>query len=101
MFEGWDIFVAQTPLLPASHPLFFTSPWTASANILMLDEKRVIVEASEETTIKAFEDWGFKPIKVPFRHFLPFGGSFHCSSCDIRRTGTLEDYFPDFEEDSS
>lgn len=37
MFKGWDIFVAQTPLLPASHPLFFTSPWTASCNIIMLD----------------------------------------------------------------
>jgi glycine amidinotransferase len=37
MFKGWDIFVAQTPLLPPSHPLFFTSPWTASCNIVMLD----------------------------------------------------------------
>ena len=37
MFKGWDIFIAQTPLLPAEHPLFFTSPWTASCNIIMLD----------------------------------------------------------------
>ena len=37
MFRGWDVFVAKKPMLPASHPLFFTSPWTASCNIIMLD----------------------------------------------------------------
>ena len=37
MFKGWDIFIAQTPLLSLDHPLFFTSPWTASCNIIMLD----------------------------------------------------------------
>lgn len=37
MFKGWDIFVAQTPMLSPEHPLFFTSPWTASCNIIMLD----------------------------------------------------------------
>jgi glycine amidinotransferase len=37
MFRGWDIFIAQTPLLSPDHPLFFTSPWTASCNIIMLD----------------------------------------------------------------
>lgn len=93
MFKGWDIFFAQTPMLSADHPLFFTSPWTASCNIIMLDHKRVCVEAHEETTIKAFKDWGFTPVLVPFRHFLPFGGSFHCATVDIRRKGELQSYF--------
>ncbi len=43
--------------------------------------------------MKRFEEWGFHPIPVPFRHFLPFGGSFHCASCDVRRAGVLESYF--------
>lgn len=64
MFKGWDVFMAQTPILPDTHPLYFTSPWTASCNVIMLDEQRVVVEASEEPTIKAFERWGFKTIKV-------------------------------------
>jgi glycine amidinotransferase len=42
MFKGWDIFVAQTPMLPETHPLFFTSPWTASCNIIMLDHVRAL-----------------------------------------------------------
>lgn len=37
MFKGWDIFIAKSPMLSPNHPLFFTSPWTASCNILMLD----------------------------------------------------------------
>lgn len=37
MFKGWDIFFAKPPMLSPSHPLFFTSPWTASCNILMID----------------------------------------------------------------
>ncbi|CAM9830191.1 unnamed protein product, partial [Ectocarpus sp. 4 AP-2014] len=93
MFKGWDIFVAESPVLPESHPLYFTSPWTASCNVLLLDEKRVVCEASEEPTIRKFKEWGFDVIKVPFRHFLPFGGSFHCATCDVRRTGTLQSYF--------
>eukprot|EP00953_Heterococcus_sp_UTEX-ZZ885_P042186 21463-Heterococcus_DN1.PRE.6 len=83
MFKGWEVFVAEKPILPDSHPLFFTSPWTASCNILLIDEKRVLVEASETPTIEAFKRWGFTPIPVPFRHFLPFGGSFHCATCDL------------------
>lgn len=93
MFKGWDIFIAKTPMLSPDHRLFFTSPWTASCNIIMLDHERVVVEAHETETIKAFEEWGFKPVLVPFRNFLPFGGSFHCATCDIRRKGELQSYF--------
>jgi hypothetical protein len=32
-----------------------------------------VVEAHEQTTIDAFKSWGFKPVLVPFRNFLPFG----------------------------
>jgi len=93
MFRGWDVFIAETPMLSPDHPLFFTSPWTASCNVIMLDHNRVVVEAHETNTIKKFEDWGFKVVKVPFRNFLPFGGSFHCATVDVRRTGELQSYF--------
>lgn len=64
MFKGWDVFVAESPILPESHPLYFTSPWTASCNVLLLDEKRVVCEASEEPTIRKFEEWGFDVVRV-------------------------------------
>lgn len=97
-FKGWDVFIAPTPMLPANHPLYFTSPWTATANVLLLGENRVLVEAQETETMKAFESWGFKPIPIPFRNFLPLGGSFHCATCDVRRAGSLKSYLGDFDE---
>ena len=93
MFKGWDVFIAPTPQLPSDHPLYFTSPWTATCNVLILGPGRVIVEAHEKEAQQAFREWGFEVIPVPFRNFIPFGGSFHCATCDIRRTGTLESYF--------
>ena len=93
MFKGWDVLVAPEPELSASHPLFFTSPWTATCNVLVVRPGTVIVEAHEKRAQQAFKDWGFEVIPVPFRNFMPFGGSFHCATCDVRRKGSLQSYF--------
>ena len=63
--RGWDILVAPPPC-NVSDNIFFrmfsmTSRWI-SMNVLMLDEERVIVEKSQEPTIAALKEWGFKPI---------------------------------------
>jgi glycine amidinotransferase len=58
----------------------------------MLDEKRVIVERSQERFIRMLEDWGFDPIPLPFRSYYAFGGGFHCATADIRRAGPLRSY---------
>jgi glycine amidinotransferase len=68
------------------------SPWI-SVNVLALDEKRVIVEQTQGSLIKALAGWGFEPIPCPFANYAPFGGSFHCATLDIRRRGTLASYF--------
>ena len=52
-----------------------------------------MVEEQQTSLIKAFKDWGFEPIPCPFIDFVPFGGSFHCATLDVRRRGTLESYF--------
>ncbi|KAJ9465676.1 Inosamine-phosphate amidinotransferase 1 [Diplonema papillatum] len=93
-FKDWDVLLAPTPTVPSSVPLYFTSPWTATANVLMLDDKKVIVEANEAEAIARFKEWGFLPIPVPFRSFLPFGGSFHCATCDVRRKGSFRQILP-------
>ena len=92
MFRSWEILKAPEPCMPESHPLYMTSRWI-SMNILMLDEERVFVEKGEESIIRAFKQWGFKPITCSFRNFNTFGGSFHCATADIRRRGTLQSYF--------
>ncbi len=48
---GWDVIVPPEPLVPDSHPLWMSSKWL-SMNVLMLDEKRVLVDKNETSTIK-------------------------------------------------
>jgi glycine amidinotransferase len=92
IFKDWDVMHAPAPVIPDSHPLYMTSKWI-NMNILMLDEKRVIVERQDEPMIVAMKKWGFTPILCNFRHFNSFGGSFHCATLDVRRHGKLESYF--------
>ena len=73
-------------------PLYRAFEWL-HINVLMLDEKRIIVEKQEEPFIAQLKDWGFTPIPVAFRHNHLKGGGFHCATVDVRRRGTLQSYF--------
>ncbi|XP_038668886.1 glycine amidinotransferase, mitochondrial [Scyliorhinus canicula] len=89
---GWTIVAPPSPLMPDDHPLWMGSKWL-SMNVLMLDEKRVMVQKNETTIQKMFEKLGIKTIKVNISHANSLGGSFHCWTCDIRRRGSLQSYF--------
>jgi glycine amidinotransferase len=97
IFKGWDVFHAPKPIIPDEHTLYMTSKWI-NMNVLMLDERRVIVERQDEPMITALRKWGFTPIPCNFRNFNSFGGSFHCATLDVRRRGGLDSYFPDVNE---
>jgi glycine amidinotransferase len=92
MFASWDILIAPEPNAVPWRIPSMCSRWL-SINVLMLDEKRVIVERSQESLIKKLEDWGFEPIPCSFANYAPFGGSFHCATLDVRRRGQLQSYF--------
>ena len=77
----------------STYPCLTSSPWTAVVNVLLLGDRRVVCEASQLPTIEFFEQIGYRVIRCPFMHFLPFGGSFHCATTDVRRRGGLESYF--------
>ncbi|OXB63265.1 hypothetical protein ASZ78_011214 [Callipepla squamata] len=89
---GWTVIHPPVPLIPDDHPLWMSSKWL-SMNVLMLDEKRVMVDANETSIQKMFENLGISTIKVNIRHANSLGGGFHCWTCDIRRRGTLQSYF--------
>jgi len=63
-----------------------------NVNVLMLDEERVIVSKGEDNLIRAFKDWGFKPIEFNFYFFESIAGGLHCATLDIRRRDNLESY---------
>lgn len=88
---GWDLVEAAFPTTPNTWNLPIASKWI-SMNLLSIDTERIIVERQEEPTQKLLKDLGFKVIPVDFRHVYSFGGSFHCTTCDIRRDGQLESY---------
>jgi glycine amidinotransferase len=92
IFRSWEVLVAPQPVSTATNPINTISGW-ANMNVLMLDEKRVIVEKSQEPMISALKKWGFTPLPCAFEAYYPFGGSFHCAILDIRRRGSLKSYF--------
>jgi glycine amidinotransferase len=94
ILKRWDVLVAPKPDPTDDWMAKFSmcSPWT-SINVLMLDHRRVIADASQPTLLRALKDWGFDPLPLPFLAYGLFGGAFHCATLDTRRYGGLEDYF--------
>ena len=90
--EQWEIFECPEPIVSGWQKKMPVSQFI-NMNFLMLDEERVVVEQSQVHTIKAFKEWGFKPIPCPFFNYYIFGGSFHCATLDVRRKGHLQSYF--------
>lgn len=43
--------------------------------------------------MKELQRWGIESIGLPMRQSRTLSGGFHCVTLDVRRKGTLEDYF--------
>ena len=95
IFEAndWQILDAAPPAHNQPPPLCYSSVWL-SMNVLALDSKTVVVEASEVYQQEQLDELGFEVIPVPFRGAYPFGGGLHCATGDVLRRGDCEDYFP-------
>lgn len=94
VLKSWDVLVAPRPdpSEGVMAKISMCSPWT-SINVLSITEKKVVVERTQPTLIKALKDWGFEPIPCDFLSYGPFGGAFHCATLDVRRRGGLQSYF--------
>ena len=68
---GWKVIHPPKPVIPDSHPLWMSSKWL-SMNVLMLDEKRVVVDKNEIPTIKVSANHS---ICVIYRVILELGKS--------------------------
>jgi glycine amidinotransferase len=86
----WKLIDAPRPV-PRSRSLLMSSDWI-SINVLMLDEKRAVVDLAEQPLIECLRRNGFETIATSLNAFNAFGGSFHCATLDIRREGELESY---------
>ncbi len=95
LFEtnGWEILKAPKTVRSGKGPLECCSLWL-NMNLLVLDPKTVCVEASETPIQELLDKYDFEVIPVPLYDVAAFGGGLHCSTADVQRVGSLEDYFP-------
>lgn len=64
-------------------------------NMLVIDEKNVVVLAYDETVCRHIENLDMTAHVVDFRTRGFWDGGLHCLTVDIFRTGKLEDYWPE------
>ena len=97
IFEKWDkIWFKDVNINPTTE----TGPGSISPcspyigmNILSVDPNTVIVGKDQINLTRVLEKEGFNVIHVRMRHAQTLSGGLHCATLDLRRRGTLEDYF--------
>jgi glycine amidinotransferase len=94
--NGWEMIEAARPARHTGAGLRTVSNWI-SMNIFNIDPETIICEERQEPLIKLLEALGFRIIAIPFQEVYSFGGSVHCCTVDIRRSGGLESYFPNLD----
>jgi len=106
--EAWELFeINDWDLVPAAEPTHhyqncaivggdaeFDGPSWISMNTLSLGPNTICVEAHETRFIDQLTDLGLEVIPIPYDKVFAFGGELHCTTLDVCREGSLEDYFP-------
>ncbi len=95
-FRRWDFIVAperkKYPFPSYKDHNFSLSSKFLDMNILSINESTVVVNSLYPELIKKLEHRGFNVVPVRHRHGQLFGGSFHCFTLDVRRSGKLQSY---------
>jgi hypothetical protein len=66
-------------------------------NMLVINEKNVIVNNYNKQVFDALERYGVTPHICNFRHRYFWDGGLHCITADLDREGEMKDYFPERE----
>jgi hypothetical protein len=64
-------------------------------NMLVINEKNVIVNNYNKQVFDALERYGVTPHICNFRHRYFWDGGLHCITSDLDREGEMNDYFPE------
>lgn len=96
VFEKWDkIWFKDVNINPTTE----TGPGSISPcspyigmNILSIDPNTVIVGEDQINLTRVLEKQGFDVVHVKMRHAQTLSGGLHCTTLDLRRKGSLEDY---------
>jgi glycine amidinotransferase len=94
IFAKWDKIwfkdcVAQSNCVPGHHAP--CSPYIGM-NILSVNPNTIICDDQQAPLMRELEKWGITCVPIRFRHAMALAGGMHCTTLDLRRRGTLEDY---------
>ena len=90
-----DQSVIDTVQTWMSHWTGYVEETVFDVNMLIIDPKNVMVFNYNKQVFDALDRYGITPHIVPFRHRYFWDGGIHCVTCDLHRSGTKQDYFPD------
>jgi N-dimethylarginine dimethylaminohydrolase len=97
IFESWDKiwFTGDKLSVPTANMAGGIAPCSPyiGLNFLSVNEKLVICDIEQEELRRELVKWGIESIGLPCRQARTMSGGFHCSTLDVKRTGTLQDYF--------
>lgn len=97
--NDWELVPAARPVHPYGNAVIIdgeehSGPNWISMNSLSLGPDTICVEAHEPAYMEQLDKLGFEVVPVPYDKVYPFGGELHCTTLDVCREGTLQDYFP-------
>jgi hypothetical protein len=97
IFESWDKIFWPGDKVPdiGSNLAGGISPCSKyiGLNLLSVNERLVIVDENQTELMKELQRWGIESMGLPMRQSRTLSGGFHCVTLDVRRKGTLENYF--------
>lgn len=94
IFKYWDKIyfsdcVVQGTKIPGYHSP--CSPYIG-LNILSVDENTIICDSTQEPLMRELEKHNITCVPIRFRHGMTLAGGIHCTTLDLRRKGSLENY---------
>jgi glycine amidinotransferase len=96
--NDWELIPAAKPVYVHKSPVRLFGPYNdtswISMNTVALGPNTICVEEHETAYIDQLDKLGIEVVPIPYEHVIPFGGALHCTTLDVYREGTCEDYFP-------
>jgi len=96
--NDWELIPAAKPTHVYKNKVYLIAEYGRkswiSMNTFSLGPNTICVEAHETAYMEQLDKLGIEVIPIPYETVVPLGGALHCTTLDVYREGTCEDYFP-------
>jgi len=94
IFAKWDKIYFKDCVVQGCKIPGFAAPCSPyiGLNILSVNPNTVICDDKQVPLMRELEKYGIDCVPIQFRHAMTLAGGMHCTTLDLRRRGTLEDY---------